>query len=134
MEMLFNGLAQVDHIIPYSKSLDDGGSNKVVCHRRCNQEKGNLSPYGKWGTDPVRWPIISAQVARMHKSKQWRFGPDAMERVNGEKGFIARQLTDTQYLSRMTKTYLESLYPGKGDGSSNVYVIPGRMTAMLRRL
>ena len=47
-------------------------------------------------------------------------------------GFLARQLTDTQYLSRLAGKYLRSLYPIKEEGS--VYVIPGRMTAMLRRL
>src|SRR3546814_12196569 len=66
------------------------------------------------------------------KSKQWRFGPDAMARVEKDGGFLARQLTDTQYLSRLAGKYLRSLYPTKDDGS--VYVIPDRMTEMLRRL
>src|SRR3546814_13835596 len=55
-----------------------------------------------------------------------------MARVEKDGGFLARQLTDTQYLSRLAGKYLRSLYPTKDDGS--VYVIPGRMTAMLRRL
>jgi CRISPR-associated endonuclease Csn1 len=132
MRMLFTGEADIDHIIPYSRSLDDSTGNKVVAHRNCNRVKGNRTPYEKWGHDPGRWEIISTQVARLHKSKQWRFGPDAMARVEKDGGFIARQLTDTQYLSRLAGRYLSSLYPTKDDGS--VYVIPGRMTAMLRRL
>ncbi|WP_373486563.1 type II CRISPR RNA-guided endonuclease Cas9 [Blastomonas sp.] len=132
MRALFTSEADIDHIIPYSRCLDDSAGNKVVVHRKCNREKGNRTPYEKWGHDSARWDTISAQVARMHKSKQWRFGPDAMERVEKDGGFIARQLTDTQYLSRMTKTYLQSLYADTSEGS--VYVIPGRMTAMLRRL
>src|SRR3546814_18041290 len=75
---------------------------------------------------------IAGQVARLHKSKQGRFGPDAMARVEKDGGFLARQLTDTQYLSRLAGKYLRSLYPTKDAGS--VYVIPGRMTAMLTRL
>jgi CRISPR-associated endonuclease Csn1 len=132
MRMLFTGEADIDHIIPYSRSLDDSAGNKVVAHRGCNRAKGNRTPYEKWGHDPERWEVISAQVARLHKSKQWRFGPDAMARVEKDGGFIARQLTDTQYLSRLAGRYLSSLYPTKEEGS--VYVIPGRMTAMLRRL
>jgi CRISPR-associated endonuclease Csn1 len=54
-----------------------------------------------------------------------------MARFEKDDGFLARQLTDTQYLSRLAGKYLSSLYPTKEDGS--VYVIPGRMTAMLRR-
>lgn len=51
-----------------------------------------------------------------------------------------RQLVDTQYLSRIAGKYLRSLYPKKDENpekderKSGVYVIPGRMTAMLRRL
>lgn len=131
MRQLFSGEANVDHIIPYSRSLNDSAGNKVVAHRSCNNAKGNLTPWEKWGgTD--QWDVIAEQVARLHKSKQWRFGPDAMARVEKDGGFLARQLTDTQYLSRLARTYLSSLYADKNEGS--VYVIPGRMTAMLRRL
>jgi CRISPR-associated endonuclease Csn1 len=134
MRALFSGEADVDHIIPYSRSLDDSAGNRVVAHRHCNRAKGKDTPYEKWGPhkDPERWDRIAEQVARLHKSKQWRFGPDAMERVERGGDFLARQLTDTQYLSRLAGKYLRSLYPTKEDGS--VYVIPGRMTAMLRRL
>ncbi|MEH3107466.1 MAG: type II CRISPR RNA-guided endonuclease Cas9 [Sphingomonas fennica] len=131
MHQLFAGEADIDHIIPYSRSLDDSASNKVVAHRHCNRAKGNRTPYEKWGQDADRWETISAQVARLHKSRQWRFGPDAMARVQKDGGFLARQLTDTQYLSRLAGKYLRSLYPTKEEGS--VYVVPGRMTAMLRR-
>ena len=131
MHALFSSEADVDHILPYSRTLDDSVSNKVVSHKNCNRQKGNKTPWEKWGgTD--RWDAITEQVARLHKGKQWRFQPDAMERYEGEKDFLARQLTDTQYLSRMTGQYLSSLYADKTEGS--VYVLPGRMTAMLRRL
>ncbi len=132
MRQLFTGEADIDHVIPYSRSLDDSASNKVVAHRSCNRVKGNRTPFEKWGSDADRWDRITTQVARLHKSKQWRFGPDAMARVEKDGGFLARQLTDTQYLSRLAGKYLRSLYP-EADGGG-VYVIPGRMTAMLRRL
>ncbi len=126
---LFTDQTEIEHIIPYSRSFDDSAANKVIAHRSCNREKGNKTPWEAWG-HTERWAIIAEQVSRLHKSKQWRFAPDAMERFDREGGFIARQLTDTQYLSRMARTYLSSLYPG----TEGVYVIPGRMTAMLRRL
>ncbi len=132
IRQLFTGEADIDHIIPYSRSLDDSAGNKVVAHRNCNRVKGNKTPWERWGHDEDRWEKISGQVARLHKSKQWRFGPDAMERLERDGGFLARQLTDTQYLSRLAGKYLRSLYPTKDVG--RVDVIPGRMTAMLRRL
>jgi CRISPR-associated endonuclease Csn1 len=136
---LFTDQTEIEHIIPYSRSFDDSAANKVIAHRSCNREKGNRTPWEAWG-HTERWVIIAEQVSRLHKSKQWRFAPDAMERFDREGGFIARQLTDTQYLSRMARTYLSSLYPERpadrlpGEGVKGVYVIPGRMTAMLRRL
>lgn len=126
---LFSEETEIEHIIPYSRSFDDSAANKVIAHRSCNREKGNKTPWEAWG-HTERWAIIAEQVSRLHKSKQWRFAPDAMERFDQEGDFIARQLTDTQYLSRMARTYLSSLYPD----TAGVYVIPGRMTAMLRRL
>lgn len=132
--MLFDGRADIDHIIPYSRSLDDSAGNKVVVHGACNKAKGNKTPYEKWGPHiaPEKWEIISTQVARLHHSKQWRFGPDAMKRFEEEQGLLKRQLTDTQYLSRLAGRYLSSLYTP--DEGRRVYVTPGRMTAMLRRL
>ncbi len=130
-EMLMNGSIDVDHIIPYSRCLDDGATNKTVCHAHCNRQKGQRTPYERWG-ETDRWPVIQDQAARLHRSKQWRFGPDAMERVERDGGFIARQLTDTQYLSRMAAKYLGALYTP--DEGRHVYAVTGRMTAMLRRL
>ncbi len=132
IHMLFSGEADIDHIIPYSRCLDDSNANKVVAHRHCNRAKGNKTPYEKWGGDLDRWDTISNQITRMHKSKQWRFGPDAMERIEKDGGFIARQLTDTQYLSRVAYKYLSCLYAP--DEGRRVYVATGRMTALLRRV
>ena len=129
IHMLFDGQAEVEHILPYSRTFDDSAANKVIAHRSCNREKGNKTPWEQWG-ETAKWAAIAEQVAHLDRSKQWRFAPDAMERFEKDGGFIARQLTDTQYLSRMARTYLSSLYPD----NAGVYVIPGRMTAMLRRL
>src|SRR3546814_4104296 len=127
--MLVDGQAEVEHILPYARTVDDSSANNGTAHRSRNREKGNHTPWEKWGGTP-RWDAIAEQVAHLDKRKQWRFAPDAMERFEKDGGFIARQLTDTQYLARMARTYLSSLYPD----SAGVYVIPGRMTAMLRRL
>src|SRR3546814_10998316 len=56
-----------------------------------------------------------------------------MDRFKDESGFLPRHLVDTQYLSRLAREYLASLYPGRGDGSSHVWVSPGRLTEMVRR-
>ena len=56
-----------------------------------------------------------------------------MKRFRENDGFLARQLKDTQYLSRLAREYLTTLFPGKGEDSYHVWVSPGRLTEMVRR-
>lgn len=137
--MLFNGEADVDHILPYSKTLDDSKANRILCCTACNREKKNRPPaeVPQWH---ARYDEILARVVTLPKSKQWRFAQDAMTRFGEEEGFLARQLTDMQYISRLALTYLAHLYDYEEVDLDGVYkrharvrALPGRMTEMLRR-
>jgi CRISPR-associated endonuclease Csn1 len=133
LSMLFNGEADVDHILPRSRTLDDSNANKIICIRESNREKRNRSPYEAFGHDEARWAEIADRAARLPKNKRWRFQPDAMERFeNEERDFLDRQLVDTQYLSRISRQYLEAVCPTVKGSAGGVWVIPGRMTQMLR--
>src|SRR5690606_20275253 len=56
---LYDGQTDVDHILPYSRCLDDSLMNKVVCFREANGEKGQRTPY-EWlaSTDPQRYEQV----------------------------------------------------------------------------
>ena len=127
--MVLNGDCDIDHILPYSRSLDDSFSNKTLCLKEANREKRDQTPYEAWGGDPARWGIVEANLKNLSERKAWRFGPDAMERFEGESDFLDRALVDTQYLSRISRAYLDTLFTEGG----HVWVVPGRMTEMLRR-
>lgn len=127
--MVLNGECDIDHILPYSRTLDDSYSNKTLCLKEANREKRNQTPYEAWGSDPERWAAIEANLKNLPDGKKWRFGPDAMERFEGERDFLDRALVDTQYLSRISRAYLDTLFTEGG----HVWVVPGRMTEMLRR-
>lgn len=130
--MLFSDQVEIDHILPFSATLDDGNANKIVCVQEANRRKGKRSPWAAWvGT--ADWEDVATRAARLPRNKRWRFEPDAMERFKEKEGFLPRQLVDTQYLSRLAREYMASLYPDKGEGSSNVWVSPGRLTEMVRR-
>ena len=122
-EMLFGDEIEIDHILPYSRTLDDSFMNKVLCTREANRRKGNRSPADAWKDDELR--EIAERAERQFKKKAWRFAPDAMERFAGDSNPIARHLTDTQYMSRLARTYLEHV-------CRKVRSSPGRLTAMLR--
>lgn len=136
---LFSAAVDVDHILPWSQTLDDSQANRIVCHKECNHQKGNHAPADvhQWAG---RYDAILARAQRLPRNKRWRFGRDAMDKFKEEESFIARQLTDTQYLSRLAHEYLGALYDdeepdewGVFQRRNHVRVIPGRMTEMLRR-
>lgn len=126
--MLFTGEVEDDHILPYSRTLDDSLSNRTLCMREANREKRNKTPWEVWGDTP-EWDIIAANLKSMKDNKKWRFEPGAMERFEADNGFLDRQLVDTQYLSRIARQYMDALYTEGG----HVWVVPGRLTEMLRR-
>ena len=132
--MLFDGSCDVDHILPYSRTLDDSIANRTLCLREYNRQKGNKTPWEAWGDTP-NWKNIEPRIKHLPKNKTWRFAPDAMTRYEGENDFLARQLKDTQYLSRIAREYLSRLYPEekRTGGKIHVFVTPGRLTEMLRR-
>lgn len=131
-EMLFSDAVEVDHILPFAATLDDSNANKIVCLREANRQKRKRSPFEAWGHTP-QWEEIAARASRLPRNKRWRFEPDALKSFEEKGGFEARQLVDTQYLSRLAREYLSSLYPGEGEGSGHVWVSPGRLTEMVRR-
>ena len=130
--MLFSGACDIDHILPYSRTLDDSGSNKTLCLKEANRTKRNKSPSEAAQDGMKIWALESENLKHLPANKAWRFATDAMTRFEGERDFLARALVDTQYLSRIAREYLDKLYDGS-DGKSHVWVVPGRLTEMLRR-
>lgn len=126
--MLFDGSCDVDHILPYSRTLDDSFANRTLCLKEANRAKRNQTPWEAWGEAP-QWDAIEANLKNLPDNKRWRFAPDAMQRFEGENGFLDRALVDTQYLARISRTYLDTLFTEGG----HVWVVPGRLTEMLRR-
>lgn len=127
--MLFSSQVEVEHLLPFSRTLDDSMSNKTLCLIEANRAKGNRSPHEAFGGNSVSgfdWDAISERASSLPFNKRWRFSPDAMKRFDGEGGFLARQLNDTSYLSRIAKQYL-------GTVCRDVRSTPGRLTALLRR-
>jgi CRISPR-associated endonuclease Csn1 len=131
IERLLSDEIEIEHILPYSRTLDDSLNNKTVAMRRANRDKGNMTPFEAFGKHHVPgydYDAILQRAAKMPKEKAKRFAADGMERwLKDDKDFLARALNDTAYLSRIAKEYLSLICP-----PNKVRAIPGRMTAMLR--
>ena len=126
---LFNGNAETEHLIPFSRSLDDSRANKVICTRQANRDKGQRTPYEAFGDNPdgYNWEEIFERSKKL-KNKHWRFQKDASEIWKRDHAdFLARHLNDTRYIGRLTKEYLENICP-----SNKIDVLMGRLTALLR--
>lgn len=118
---------EIEHILPYSRTLDDSMANTVVALRAANQAKGRRTPYEAWGHVPAHYEQILARAELLPPNKRWRFQADAMQQFEARGGFLERQLNDTRYLSRAVKRFLEAVID-----PSRLWVTPGRLTAMLR--
>ena len=133
--MVVSEATEIDHILPFSRTLDDSPANKVVCVASANRYKGDRTPFEAFGHSPDGYDYedIQSRAAKLPPNKRWRFDEDAMERFEGERDFLDRQLNETRYLSRTARAYLAHLYDEKTESRQRVRVVPGRMTALLRR-
>jgi CRISPR-associated endonuclease Csn1 len=124
---LFSHEVEIEHILPYSKTLDDGFANKTLAYRSANQTKLDKSPHEAFGSDAVKYQEILARVKNLPKNKRWRFEPEAMKNFADQNQFHSRQLNDTRYLSRLAKQYLAQICE-----PNNINVGNGKVTALLR--
>ncbi|MCL2042633.1 MAG: type II CRISPR RNA-guided endonuclease Cas9 [Treponema sp.] len=129
-KQLMSGAVEIDHILPYSRTLLNSRDNLIVAHRECNQAKRNRSPFEAFGnnTGGFDWNQIMDITAKLPYRKRRKFFPDAMTSFNEEEGgFLDRQLTDTAYLSKAGEKYLSVVCK-----SNAIWVSPGKLTALLR--
>lgn len=136
--MVISQATEIEHLLPFSKTLDNSMANKVLCLREANRAKKDRAPYDAFHMNPTVggrtyvYDDILFRADNLPDNKRWRFHPDAMEKFEGEAGFLDRQLNETKYLSRIARSYLSHLYNEKAEGRLRVRAIPGKLTAMLR--
>lgn len=127
MSQLFSGDADVDHILPYSRTLDDSFENRVVGHVRCNRDKGNRMPYEWLGErHPQRYDQMLQRVRALQWGKRKRF---IQKELDLDKA-ITRHLNDTRYISRAVVEYVRCLM----EQPHHVLCPKGSHTATLRRM
>lgn len=124
----------VEHILPFSRSLDNSFLNKTLCYHEENRKvKQNRTPYEAYGSSPDRWNEILQRVRRFRgsgaESKLRKF---QMQKIPSD--FSARQLNDTRFISRLAADYVGLLFGGRcdPDGRLRVQVSTGGATAFLR--
>ena len=134
IEDLMNGQkVQIEHLIPFSRSLDDSLNNKVLAYVDANRYKGNRTPFEAFGKslDGYDWSAIKQRAKKLGVEQQWRFSPDAMENFEKREGPIARSLNDTRYMTRLLHDYLQPVV--REDGKQTVQAVVGALTSLIRQ-
>ncbi|MBU1920314.1 type II CRISPR RNA-guided endonuclease Cas9, partial [bacterium] len=125
--MLFSGEVDIEHILPYSRCLDDSFMNKTLCIAEENRNvKRNLSPFEAYSGSPEKYDSILVRIrnfAGMPEAKKRKFSQQEISLDD----FIERQLNDTRYICKEVKDYLRQL-------GIAVDISKGGATADLRHL
>ena len=118
------GSIQVEHIVPYSISMNDSLANKTLCDADTNRLKGNLTPYEYFKKHrPGEWEEVKQRVFKiLPYQKAKRF---VSEKNVDADDFISRQLNDTRYISRQAVAYLKQV-------CKKVEITEGSVVSMLR--
>ena len=135
--LLEPGYVEIDHALPYSRSFDDSKNNKVLVLAKENRNKGNATPYEylDGANDSERWRRFVAYVegnkayrlAKRTRLLRKNFGTEEAE------GFRERNLTDTRYICKFFKSYVERyLKLSDENESKRCVVLSGQLTAFLR--
>ena len=127
---LFSGEVQIEHIHPWSRSLNDSFSNKTLCYADENRKKGDKTPFEFYGNDEANWSAIKERALKLFSdTKEY---PNAYQKfkrfvqIKFDDDFSSRQLNDTRYISKEAKNYLSRI-------CKNVIVSPGQATSNLRQ-
>ena len=129
-DLFDDGKIQIEHIHPWSRSLNDSFANKTLCFADENRKKGDKTPYEFYGNDEANWSAIKERALKLFSdTKEY---PNAYQKFkrfvqqNFDDDFSSRQLNDTRYISKEAKDYLSKI-------CNKVIVSPGQATSNLRQ-
>ena len=126
---LFTNAIEIEHILPYSRTLLSSMNNLTVAHRSCNAIKKQQTPYEAFGSNPggFNWKDIVERTRNLPKTKRDFILLRSLKDFQKGVSFEERQLQDNRYLSRVTSEYLSVICK-----ASNIWVTPGKQTSILR--
>ena len=144
---------QVDHIVPFSRSNNDGMTNKVLVLTEENQKKGNQTPFEYFGADEKHWKEFVARVESIYKTRDIKTSDKATNAINYKYNGYAmkkkqnlllqdykndswnvRALNDTRYITRFIQNYLRQMVDfAEGEEKQRVIAPNGTTTAYLRK-
>lgn len=123
LNQLYSGEFEIEHIIPYSRSLDNSFMNLSLCSKEENAKKNNKTPYEAYSPYPIIYDEIKSRISNFPQKKANRFLVEELELTD----FISRKLNDTRYISKLALSYLKHII-------DDVQAANGSTTSTLRYL
>ncbi len=148
LSKLFTSAYEIEHVIPQSKYFDDSLSNKVICESEVNKLKGNLLGYEfiKQHGGEIIELSFGRNVKIFTKEEYEQFVKEHYSNNRGKlrklmmddipDDFIARQLNDSRYISKVVKGLLSNIVREEGEEeaiSKNIIVCTGGVTDRLKK-
>lgn len=145
---LFTPAYEIEHVIPQSRYFDDSISNKVICESEVNKLKDNLLGYEfikKHHGEKVELSfgkvvtIFSETGYEQFVKEHYSQNRTKMRKLMMEtipEDFIARQLNDSRYISKVVKGLLSNVVRAADEDeamSKNVVVCTGAITDRLKK-
>ena len=145
---LFTSAYEIEHVIPQSRYFDDSFSNKVICESEVNKLKDNLLGFEfikKHHGEMIQ--LSFGKVVKIFTEGEYeQFVKDHYGRNRTKmrkllmdsipEDFIARQLNDSRYISKVVKGLLSNIVREEGEEeaiSKNVIVCTGGVTDRLKK-
>ena len=145
---LFTPAYEIEHIIPQARYFDDSFSNKVICESEINKLKSNMLGYefiDKHHGEKVQLSggkcveIFSIGSYEEFVKENYSRNPAKKKKLLMEdipEQFIARQLNDSRYISKLVKSLLSNIVRKEDEQeemSKNVIVCTGSVTDRLKK-
>jgi CRISPR-associated endonuclease Csn1 len=121
LSKLFTEEIEVEHILPFSRSLDNSFMNKTLSEAEFNSIKGNLTPMEYFKDRKEELRAFKERVKSFSAGKQ-----EKLLAENIDSDFKNSQLTNTAYIGREVTKMLYSV-------CKDVKVSSGAVTSLLRR-
>ena len=145
---LFTPAYEIEHVIPQSRYFDDSLSNKVICESEINKLKDRRLGFEFIKEENGRKVELSngkvVKIFTVGEYEQFIKDNYSQNRVKMRKlmmdtipeDFIARQLNDSRYISKVVKGLLSNIVREEGEEeaiSKNVITCTGGVTDRLKR-
>ncbi len=137
-EALDENIAEVEHFIPRSVIWINSQKNRILVHKKCNQNKGSQNPM-VYLKSIGEWENFKGRVKLHPKNPKykWLTDEDVINSAMAKENWKDSYLNDTRSATRSISKYLNHyLYPNKKahnkDGENHITTVSGKAISELK--